>query len=280
MPSLVNLLVIALSVSTPILAKSTSARSPRSARSLEHIEKRKNDITDAIVGGEAVGSSARFPWIVALQNKKGQFCGGALIAPHLVLTAAHCSDGASGTVTASAHRNNLNLTSAQESGIDFQVVRRINHPKYRNVKPRGASESVPINDISIWVVKPVKPFPAVPDPIPFRLATLPTLADPMARPKPREVMTVAGWGAVTDEGDTTQILRQARIPVIDQESCMEPGGMYQAVDETVICAAREKGGKDTCQGDSGGPLFAYEGNKPVVYGVVSWGDGCAIAGKP
>jgi len=45
-----------------------------------------------------------------------------------------------------------------------------------------------------------------------------------------------------------------------------------------------EGGKDTCQGDSGGPLWFIETvdgkEKMFVAGVVSYGDGCAKAGKP
>lgn len=45
----------------------------------------------------------------------------------------------------------------------------------------------------------------------------------------------------------------------------------------MFCAGLTQGGKDSCQGDSGGPIV--DSSKTLV-GVVSWGEGCAAAGKP
>ena len=46
----------------------------------------------------------------------------------------------------------------------------------------------------------------------------------------------------------------------------------------MVCAGVAAGGKDSCQGDSGGPLINSSTRQLV--GIVSWGDGCAQAGKP
>ena len=49
-----------------------------------------DDIGTKIVGGE-VSNEHNWPWIAGLLDEKDDvFCGGSLIEPHHILTAAHC----------------------------------------------------------------------------------------------------------------------------------------------------------------------------------------------
>ncbi|RLN97141.1 hypothetical protein BBJ28_00026850 [Nothophytophthora sp. Chile5] len=47
----------------------------------------------------------------------------------------------------------------------------------------------------------------------------------------------------------------------------------------MVCAGGQTN-KDSCQGDSGGPLISEMSAEDVLIGVVSWGNGCGLAGYP
>lgn len=103
----------------------------------------------------------------------------------------------------------------------------------------------------------------------------------------------AGWGKMGENAETSKILQQIQIPVIENSVCKEK---YQKIfrfrqipdirlnETSVICAAFEIGGKDTCQGDSGGPLMLpiqRNGKFPFYQiGIVSSGLGCARPSIP
>lgn len=65
------------------------------------------------------------------------------------------------------------------------------------------------------------------------------------------------------------------VPVISQNEC---SSVYTTrLTDRMFCAGLlEDGGKDACQGDSGGPVVI----NGTLYGLVSWGDGCARAKAP
>ena len=75
------------------------------------------------------------------------------------------------------------------------------------------------------------------------------------------------------------------IPLIPSEKCVVPHTLYnpKEIDSSMVCAGYLEGKKDACAGDSGGPLVvprSPEDDTAVIYGVVSWGLGCAQPKSP
>ena len=67
------------------------------------------------------------------------------------------------------------------------------------------------------------------------------------------------------------------------ENCAKTEYGSFKITSNMVCAGYPSGGSDTCQGDSGGPLVVQKSptdDSAIVYGVVSWGIGCARPGYP
>jgi hypothetical protein len=81
----------------------------------------------------------------------------------------------------------------------------------------------------------------------------------------------------------TETMMQVDLPLIDHMACREAyaGDRGKGIDRRTICAGYAEGGRDACQGDSGGPLVTKDEQGAFIQiGVVSWGLGCAKAGRP
>lgn len=78
-------------------------------------------------------------------------------------------------------------------------------------------------------------------------------------------------------GWASPALMRVSIPIVNRRTCQLKYWLVRNVTDRMICAGNlQNGGKDACQGDSGGPLTA----NGTLYGIVSWGYGCAKAGYP
>jgi secreted trypsin-like serine protease len=215
-----------------------------------------------IVGG-VVAKPGEFPWAAALfrwhtQSEQWfQFCGGTLIAPDRVLTAAHCRVRSTDLVLLG--RDDL-TTSAGEV---HEIAEVTSHEAY---KPETSD-----SDISIIKLK-----------VPSKQTTVQLLDNDEATAAGEE-STVIGWGHTQQGGPGSEKLRKVNIPFVDWNAC---NTNYQnALTENMLCAGEE--GKDSCQGDSGGGLLVYDavgGDRGAasyrVAGVVSFGIGCALAQYP
>lgn len=201
----------------------------------------------AVVGGEPVDDGG---FVVALLTAGGeQFCGGALVAPARVVTAAHCVAGrAPSGMRVVAGRTDLRGTG----GVTAAVTAVWTHPAFRG-STRG-------HDLAVLTVERPLPYP--------------TVALASVDPPPATPATVLGWGRTGEREPRSSRLRAAIVPVRADADC---GASYRAFRAaSMLCAGPPGGGVDACQGDSGGPLVV--GGRLV--GVVSWGHGCARPGRP
>ncbi|MEI8408172.1 MULTISPECIES: S1 family peptidase [unclassified Kribbella] len=205
-----------------------------------------------IIGG-TLASVSEAPWAVVLTNSQssrptGRWCGGVLLAPNKVLTAAHCMTKPASTYTAIQGRAELSDDSTgRVSGIGKVWI----HPSYNTRNNR--------NDFAILTL--AKPFTRVP------VIALETSAK---ADRKGAVPTVYGWGDTADTGpDDT--LQKVAVPDLGDDTCLANkeyvANGYAAASN--VCAGDGSG--DACQGDSGGPLVL----NGRLLATVSWGKGCA-----
>ncbi|MFE7778791.1 S1 family serine peptidase [Streptomyces sp. NPDC057445] len=228
---------------------------------------------DGVIIGGRPARSEDSPWVVALSSRDrfggmraGQFCGGAVVAPTKVLTAAHClSREVLGASVGNVRDLRVIAGRAELLGSGGQEI------PVREVRLAPAYNAS-TNSADLAVLTLSKALPA------DRVIAAAASGDPAYAPGTAAV--VYGWGDTSGAGSYAYTLRYAPVRVLPDAACDKayagvPGGpRYEP--STMLCAGDEHGGHDACQGDSGGPLVA--GGRLI--GLVSWGSGCGRADSP
>ncbi|RJQ69921.1 serine protease [Pseudonocardiaceae bacterium YIM PH 21723] len=208
-----------------------------------------------IVGGQ-IADIADNSFVGFRSDAEGKFrnCAVALVNSTTAISAASCFANASADEFVTFGRQQLDGSD----GTTVKVAKVLLHPDFQSVDG-GSDVAVLTLDEEVGDVLPV---------------TLVGSGD-VDLYGPGGQATVLGWGNTNENGQLSNDLRSADIDLISDTTCKTAYGA-RFVQATMVCAGLVQGGRDACQGDSGAPLVS--GGKLI--GVVSFGDGCARAGKP
>jgi secreted trypsin-like serine protease len=240
-----------------------------------------------VIGGMAAIQGA-WPWqvlvVVPTEGKQYSTCGGSVIAPRWILTAAHCFQNIDTSRSVVVAEQQSSAVTRALGDIDTRSIHRdvraVIHPQYR---PQSSE-----NDIALLRLNENVRSRAV----------VPLLSPDTTLESADVKAVVTGWGRLREVDDagndptTGQRLRpeevlperlmEVKLPLVATPACK---AVYQGapgvIDQRNLCAGVPEGGKDSCQGDSGGPLVTQNtSGRWVQIGVVSWGAGCGRKGLP
>ncbi|NWX64443.1 MCT1A protease, partial [Promerops cafer] len=204
-----------------------------------------------IIGGWEVKPHSR-PYMAYLKIQIGSqrnYCGGFLIRPDAVLSAAHCVDKEGITVILGAH----NVSDQEPTQQRFRVRHWVTHPNYSRAGFK--------NDIVLLKLKPKARI--------NKDVQVLSVARSNERVRAGAECRVSGWGWTSVIGHRTNVLREVELKVQNEDTCQQQFCNYQH--QSMICVGDDYSRKASYLGDSGGPLVCNQ----KAHGIVSHGHkGC------
>ncbi|XP_018323879.2 transmembrane protease serine 9-like [Agrilus planipennis] len=210
-----------------------------------------------VVNGEAAVRD-QFPYQLSLRwanvsRSPSHLCGGTLVTPSMVLTAAHCMLYNYGTydVVAGVLNRTENTSSTQRRDIETRIL----HENW----PGG--NRVARYDIAL--LKLSAPF--------ILTRSVQLIRLPCQNDIPSGTAVLSGWGYTSSLANTLpMILQYVEVDIISNEQCADDLntvlGTILALDDTMVCTNGHQN-ISSCGGDSGGPLV----QDGVQVGIDSWG---------
>jgi trypsin len=248
----------------------SSSLSSSSSASIATNDEESRRLGGRIIGGKNANPT-RYPYYTYLdinfQSNMVSLCGGSLVAPDMILTAAHCISSTDDRITGITAKVNYTQDTGRKTGYEYirKVTKQIRYPTYNWNKNTG--------DVALLLLeRAVTGVPLI------KLNSVSTV------PIVGQSLTVVGFGDTSNGNNVfPDYLLEVSVPTVSHQDCND-GNSYKGtiVEAAMICAGPTRGGKDSCGGDSGGPLVVPGASAidDVQVGVVSFGQNCAVANFP
>ncbi|KAJ1071235.1 hypothetical protein K5549_021017, partial [Capra hircus] len=240
-----------------------SSKTVVSLRCIECGVSMKTSRQSRIVGGSNA-YSGQWPWQVSLHVQGIHVCGGSIITPEWIVTAAHCVEEPLNNPKIWAAFAGILKQSYMFYGSGYRVAKVISHPNY--------DSNTKNNDIALMKLQ---------TPLTFNDKVKPVcLPNPGMMLERNQSCWISGWGATYEKGKTSDDLNTAEVHLIEPRKCNSKYMYDNLITPAMICAGYLRGTIDSCQGDSGGPLVTLKSSVWWLIGDTSWGSGCAKAYRP
>ncbi|XP_035535314.1 transmembrane protease serine 13a [Morone saxatilis] len=233
--------------------------------SLQCMDCGQQQTTSRIIGG-SVAKVGQWPWQLSLHFRGSHVCGGVLISPDFVLTAAHCfPKGNTLTLLAENWKVYSGAVSLDRLPQPYLVKKILLNENYNSKT----------NDQDVALIK-------LKSPVVFNDKTQPACLPTFDQQFSQGTRCwTSGFGTtVAGSGTVSRDLMEVTVDIIGREVCNSPSVYGGAVTKNMLCAGDLAGGKDSCQGDSGGPLVCQGESLWYLVGITSWGAGCGERNKP
>uniref|UniRef100_A0A671KVC5 Transmembrane protease serine 13-like n=1 Tax=Sinocyclocheilus anshuiensis TaxID=1608454 RepID=A0A671KVC5_9TELE len=221
----------------------------------------KQQSASRIIGG-STSQLGQWPWQVSLHYSGSHVCGGSLVSPDFVVSAAHCFKGLN-SLNWRVYAGTISQNALQ---IPYFLKKIIVNENYNTNN----------NDYDVALLKLSSPV------------TFSSSVQPVCFPTFDQTFSdgsdcwTSGFGTTQEGADLASTsLMEVKVNIINTLLCNSSQVYRGAITKNMICAGDMNGGRDSCQGDSGGPLVCKGGNNRwYLAGITSWGAGCGQRQRP